>query len=601
MTDNRIKIFKNDDKSKIIELPKSDLEDDECPTLAPIGITYKEFERSEKLKIQSEKSRIVAMKLKQENLQLEYEKRVKEYYEMDNLKKSHPANYLSIGTTIPVVIEVPKDSNGNDCLLSNWTSDDEKQEKSTEIKFPRINVTQCVITTMKDDPITSNERMECETEYFESNQIESSYIESPVEESSPNVTLSKAAQISRVKPKFFNSINSRHVLLLLRNILYFHGNLRVTLIAGKAKVFGYELQPNKTVTVYSPKSHSLIFLLPKPSPSVKLDACLDALKNEFYQQDINFVQNEFDASTDAIILLERDRSNKGVNMIERYMRETMFPNINAFNSDSPHYSSEFVLHCKFSYRPKNGLTLNDQWSALNLKCDSKLVTIGGKGVGKSTFVRYAINSDFTKFQKFLFIDLDIGQPELFVPQTLSVTVLTEPILGPGYLKNIKPAKAVLFGDINILPDPIKYLRCVMEISKYCTSYDEYRNIPWIINTMGYSRGFGNELMACILKIFQPTDLVQIQSHSTLDNFDRIIDADFANQFKFIVFEEEMQNIRKHCNYKTHIFNAIYNDVNGNKKQLDLTAKDLRYTMILSNLGQCLKCNSEWLTSVKPFE
>lgn len=629
--DLRIKIFKNGNKSQIIEIPKSDTEDDECPTLVPIGMKKKELEKIDELKVEIDKIKIEAMRIQAKCQKMEYVERVKDYYNMDDKQKtkinSNPKIQSELHLDVsndsneiykPIVITVPKELAKTISFLPDLENNDDivMNDISSTLPFPEVKPEQCIIGTMigASDAEMSSIESESDTDQVQEKDLQIELNSSVVENGdqleneiseealSPNVPLSKAAQIIKGKPKFFNSLNSRHVLLLLRNIIYFHGSLHVTLIAGNATVFGYELQPNKTVTVHSLKSHSLIYIIPNPTKKTKHDlSCLNNLKNDFYQQDLIFLNEEFDGSSDAIIMLERDRNNKGVNMIERYMRETIFPNVNAFNNDSPHYSSEFVLHCKFSYRPKYGLILNNEWSSVNLTSNSKLVTVGGKGVGKSTFVRYTINSNFTTFQKFLFIDLDIGQPELFVPQTLSVTVLCEPVLGPGYLRNIKPVKSVLFGDINVLPDPIKYLRCVIEIAKFCTSNAEYRNIPWIINTMGYSRGFGNELMACILKIFQPTDLVQIQSQSHLDNFDRIIDAHFVNAFKFNVFEKEMQIIDQNCNFKTHIFNAICNDDNGKRKQIEFTAKDLRYTNILANLGNCLKCNSDWLTSVKPFE
>lgn len=415
-----------------------------------------------------------------------------------------------------------------------------------------------------------------------------------------NKTLSKE-EMNKTKPKFYNSTNSRHVLLLLRNIIYFHGNLHVKLVAGNAHVFGYQLQKGRTVTVHSTRGHSLIYFIPSPAASGRIEmtnlSVLHEFKADFLSQDIDNLIEEFDGSSDAILLLERDSSDKGVNMIDRYMRETMFPNTNAFNNQSPFYSSEFILHCEFSFKPRTGLILSDRWRSVQPRCNTKLVSIGGKGVGKSTFMRYTINSNFEKFRKFVFIDLDIGQPELFVPQTISATLVTGPILGPGYLKNIPPTKAILFGGINVLPNPIKYLHCVLALHQFCTSHDEFEGVPWIINTMGYNRGVGIELMACILRIFQPTDVVQIQSEVPGDNFETVMSDEVVNSFKFHIFNEEMREVHGDCRFKTHVFKAV----RGRQKQVDLMPKDIRYAMILSKLGNCLKNNSDWLTDVKPFE
>lgn len=606
-----------------------------------MNITKAHFVKSEALKEKAKQERAEEEKQKEESKRLEHERRVREYYDMDNIKtKSTKSSTSQIVALKPTILNCHKNDAIVNAAMELDFTDDENVESESSLENLNVDGAECIITSVDTITINNSEanggenivnadpseqsitdESDAEIENLDESRDQNTSAENSIElektlnetlenvepteedgESTLNTSLSKAAQIRKGKPIFFNSVNSRHVLLLLRNILYFYGNLHVKLIAGNAQVFGYELQKDKIETVHSTRGHSLIYLVPTPKPtseSKDINAALDKLKPDFFIQDIEQLAEEFDSTTDAIILLERDKSNKRVNMIERYMRETMFPNINAFNNDSPHYSSEFILHCKFSYRPKKGLAINEEWSSLRLQKHTKLVTIGGKGVGKSTFVRYTINSNFKTFNKFLFIDLDIGQPELFVPQTISATVLTQPILGPGYLRNVAPAKAILFGDINVLPDPVKYLQCVLDLHKFCAANEEYRNMPWIINTMGYSRGFGMEIMAGILKVFQPTDVVQIQSQSHTENFDRIIVADEVNNFKFHVFKDEMQNIARKCIFKTHVFYAY--QPNGHQKQVDMTSKDLRYAMIFAQLGNCLKHESDWLTSVRPIE
>lgn len=619
ITDERIKLFENDTESRIIEVPKSDSDDDSCVDLIPISVNKSKFLRVEREKI------IIKEKERQEKLLIEeqkrvaYEKSVEDYYNMDNVNKSAMSEENRPLNDSVTVVECSKKFNHSSL---EWLEDSDNasiadsdsifpkvspikkvevvsipnpnKTKSKSVKQPHLTKLQPKSQSKQNDGIEIDQSFTTSESSNESDELQSDREENVHEDEGMSSEAKKDTE-----PKFFNSVNSRHVLLLLRKTLHFHGSLHVKLIAGNATAFGYELQPNKTVTVHSPRGHGLICLNPTTNTAVTHPNLkdLDQLKGHFYLQDLNILKEEFESGNDAILLLERDQTNKGVNMIERYMRETMFPNINAFNNESPFYSSEFVLRCKFMNEPANGLVLNDEWLTLGLKDSTKLIVIGGKGVGKSTFVRYLTNSNFDKFKKFLFIDLDIGQPELFVPQTLSVSVVTEPILGPGYLRNVKPVKAVLFGDINVLPDPIKYWRCVVEIHKFCSSNEEFANIPWVINTMGYSRGFGSELIACILRIFKPTDLVQIQSRSAMVNFDQIMNTDVVNSFKFNVFKNEMKQISGTCKYATHIFNAI----RGHRKQVDMNSKDIRYTMILAKLGNCLKSNSDWLTSVKPFE
>lgn len=599
-------------------MPKSDSDDNSCVELVPIDVSRKKLMRIHQEKLIAKQHQLNEEKEREERKRLAYEKSVADYYNMNNLNKtsSHVPNDQ---LTKPVTII--KCSKNMSQLTLDWLDDSDDTEQSSmedyDTTFSKSKVSNAIVTSIpvsnKSQPVTVESHAPSESknatemnsiaaeEISETETSDTAEITDPVEE---DASMQITPPSKSMEPQFFNSLHSRHVLLLLRHKLHFHGSLHVKLIAGKANTVGYELQTNQTVTLHSPRSHSLIALIPYPSSASnkKYLQLLDGLKEEFYLQDIEYLKKEFNCTTDAILLLERDQTNKGVNMIDRYMRETVFPNINAFNNESPFYSSEFVLHCKFLHEPDNGLMFNEQWNTINLEANTKLVTIGGKGVGKSTFIRYLINSNFHKFQKFLFIDLDIGQPELFVPQTLSATLITQPMLGPGYLQNVKPSKAVLFGDINVLPDPIKYFRCVLDIFEFCSRQSEWSAIPLIVNTMGYSRGFGSELIACILKLMQPSDLVQIQSRLRSDNFDQIMDADTVNRFKFNVFADEMKNIDRmgRSNYKMHVFEA-WRGGNKPKHTAGITAKDLRYTMILAKLGNCLKSNSDWLTSVKPFE
>lgn len=625
ITDKRIKLFENDTESRILEIPKTDSDNDSCVELVSINVKRSKLLRQEKENMIIKENKRKEEKLLEENKRLAYEKSVQDYYDMDNFKKTDSTERKKKESVEDVSVAVIKCQKTTSQSSLDWLEIDEDSKSSEEdndLIYPKMSTGNVTVIPINDPTKKESKCIQSPKSHIKIGENMDQFVANSVngEQDSENFTGSEyetegergeensiSTPTEDMEPesndfvKFVNSLNSRHVLLLLRGTLHFHGSLHIKLIAGKAIAFGHDLQPNKTFTVHSPRGHGLICLISRPSESLEQYSlkAIDNLKDVFHSQDIESMKDAFNRATDAILLLERDRTNRGVNMIERYMRETVFPNINAFNNESPYYSSEFVLRCKFLHSPENGLVLNDEWLTLNLKTHSKLVAIGGKGVGKSTFVRYLINTNLAKFKKFLFIDLDIGQPELFLPQTLSVTVITEPILGPGYLQNVQPAKAVWFGDINVLPDPVKYWRCVQNIYNFCSSSADYSNIPWVINTMGYSRGFGTELIACILKIFKPTNLVQIQSRIAADNFDQIMKADVVNNFKYNVLQNEMAQIDGDCRHKTHIFNAARDKIHH--KQVDMTAKDIRYTMILAKLGNCLKSNSDWLTSVKPFE
>lgn len=74
--------------------------------------------------------------------------------------------------------------------------------------------------------------------------------------------------------------------------------------------------------------------------------------------------------------------------------------------------------------------------------ESRTVVCGGKGLGKSTFLRYYVNKLLAN-GPVLVIDLDPGQAEFTVAGHVSATVVTKPLLGPSYTHLSTPDLYVL--------------------------------------------------------------------------------------------------------------------------------------------------------------
>lgn len=63
---------------------------------------------------------------------------------------------------------------------------------------------------------------------------------------------------------------------------------------------------------------------------------------------------------------------------------------------------------------------------------ARTVVCGGKGVGKSTFVRFLVNRSLPVFGEVLCLDFDPGQPEFTIPGCVSAVVVKHPLLGPSF-------------------------------------------------------------------------------------------------------------------------------------------------------------------------
>lgn len=418
--------------------------------------------------------------------------------------------------------------------------------------------------------------------------------------------LNPDSNLDKFETKFYNAIDSCHVLVLLRDPFFIYGTIKLQLISGNIEIFGYQPDLNEILDIFSPRGYGFLDIKPIKNNNFFEKTALaniifqDNYENIFLKYDLNDIIENYNSKTDALVLLTRNDCNKKIEMLRKYMKENLLPNMNSITLDRPFYASEFILHSLIRIQSQNSIRIDPKWQTIKINYNTKLMIIGGKSVGKSTLTRYLINKNLKIFQKILLIDLDIGQPELFIPQTLSVYVLDRPLLGPGYYLGLEPKKALIFGDINAILSPIDYLNSIQILLKFCQETEEFQNIPWFINTMGYVKGFGNELIAAIIKYLQPTDIIQLQSTKSANNFDYLMYPNIVQRIPMNVYAENDLKINN-LELKHHLilFDSIMNGRHISKSsEWDMKSKDMRYAMIVTRLGAALN-KFDWLTDVKP--
>ncbi|XP_015261743.1 PREDICTED: polynucleotide 5'-hydroxyl-kinase NOL9 [Gekko japonicus] len=135
-----------------------------------------------------------------------------------------------------------------------------------------------------------------------------------------------------------------------------------------------------------------------------------------------------------------------------------------------------------------------------------ILVCGPKSVGKSTFNRYLINLCLPCIE---FLEGDLGQTEFTPPGCISLINVTEPFLGPPFTHLRTPHKMVYFGETSCEQDTERYL----DTLKYVFSAYE-RDVPLVINTMGWVKGAGLLLLIDIIRLLSPSHIVQISA----DNF-----------------------------------------------------------------------------------
>ncbi|XP_055629220.1 polynucleotide 5'-hydroxyl-kinase NOL9 [Toxorhynchites rutilus septentrionalis] len=409
--------------------------------------------------------------------------------------------------------------------------------------------------------------------------------------------------------KFYDAIDKRMSLLVLKGPLHFSGHLTIQPMIGSVEVMGYRLRRGECKNVYAVRGYHCLNLNPHPEEetfsSDIMEGILTRLEKHFQNIDLKELEDTFDPANSVLILLQAGCNNNRIFVAEKYLpQETLFPKLEDLRR-SPVFPTECLLNAEFFTEHVDKRTslyqCDPAWDNIEVKRNSKVVVMGGKGAGKSTLCQYLINKNVGKFKKVVLIDLDIGQPLQYIPETISVTIINKPLLGVATFEPTAPMKAWLFGSLDVVSSPIFYIQNVRQLILYCQqNKNELANIPWIVNTMGYVTGFGEEMMSAVLQMLNPTDVVQLVAtnrQSAIPNFQNELSSSFVNQYNFNILRSEVQEFsQRKVSFRHHQLNVCYP-----RKGFTLDAPKRRNLMLLAHLANILDdCSAEWFNEVRPF-
>ncbi|KAJ9593870.1 hypothetical protein L9F63_027486, partial [Diploptera punctata] len=230
---------------------------------------------------------------------------------------------------------------------------------------------------------------------------------------------------------------------------------------------------------------------------------------------------------------------------------------------------------------------------------SRTVICGGKGVGKSTFLRYLVNQLLSTFREVLCLDFDPGQTEFTVPGTVSAVLVKKPLLGPNFTHITSTECMVNIGEVSIAQCPLHYLDSVSYIIDFCNSKAELNKLPCIVNTMGFNQGIGVDLTVSLIRFVNPYHVVQINSKSEKYNFPSDLSTGYVWQYN-------SRFCRVPSSFLQYTHTIINSSVVGGKESPSsslwgLEPARLREAMVLSYLSQMLKSSKSTLTDVVPYK
>ncbi|KAG4303731.1 hypothetical protein PCK1_000249 [Pneumocystis canis] len=168
-------------------------------------------------------------------------------------------------------------------------------------------------------------------------------------------------------------------------------------------------------------------------------------------------------------------------------------------------------------------TINDIYLSSFGKETIRIVVCGQKSSGKSTFTKNLMNKFLTGryngnriIKKIHYIETDLSQPEFSPYGIISSHSIEEPVINPSFTHCTLPSllKAHFFGSTSPQDNPEHFLLCINDMIHNCR-----KNIPTIINTPGWTKGIGLELLNKIVNLSNCTHIIYIGSKANIEAFD----------------------------------------------------------------------------------
>lgn len=173
-----------------------------------------------------------------------------------------------------------------------------------------------------------------------------------------------------------------------------------------------------------------------------------------------------------------------------------------------------------------GTTIPDDWRfqlgllTNDLNDNSRILMVGGKNSGKSTFLRLLLNNLVTTTDKEIYIlDLDPGQSEYSIPGCISLTKHDTPIFGTHFpFRNGSRDDHVEFiGSSTPQWLPQSYLTKMKHLISMIPP-----NKPVLINTPGWIQGFGVEIFKGLSSVMHITELLYFTNSTRRDRDVQVI-------------------------------------------------------------------------------
>uniref|UniRef100_A0A8C5S331 Polynucleotide 5'-hydroxyl-kinase NOL9 n=1 Tax=Laticauda laticaudata TaxID=8630 RepID=A0A8C5S331_LATLA len=290
--------------------------------------------------------------------------------------------------------------------------------------------------------------------------------------------------------------------------LTFAGKCRLTCLYGSVRVLGFTISPDQPpYDLYSPHSYCALTVeatngirdLEKSEKEMKVEARALLRAHSVPQEARSRLLKSFGPDCSLLLLEQLDTPEAKFILshpeFAQIFRAKVSFTVDSLCSEFPSRAEFLNLHSKVSSHPGSLLAflVEDEGCPVILVC-------GPKSIGKSTFNRYLMNLLLNRLPCLEYLECDLGQPEFNPPGCISLVNVREPLLGPPFAHQRPPRKMAFYGDISCEHDTERYLDTL-----------KYRDVPLLINTMGWVKGAGLLLLIDVIRLLSPTHVVQLSA------------------------------------------------------------------------------------------
>ncbi|KAF7663519.1 hypothetical protein LDENG_00208620 [Lucifuga dentata] len=310
------------------------------------------------------------------------------------------------------------------------------------------------------------------------------------------------------------------VLVMQKNqTLCFRGKCFLTCLYGRVELMGFTIEEGQqSYPVFSPASHCPVTIRAMDGSDMTRDC----------RTVVTAVLHKYLPPASRKKLLRRITPNSSVILLEP-METPLTRFLSSFTALSELFSPPMSeLMSAVLDTPLNGLgmiplvstieglamsksyreALNTVVSACRGDMDGCAVILvcGTKNVGKSTFIRILINTLLNHTASVDYLEGDLGQTEFTPAGCLSLLTVKEPLLGPPFTHQRTPDHMIYYGQSSCESDLDRYLESLKSLWH---RRSQSRETAIIINTMGWVKGFGFQVLVDMIRFFPVSHVVQL--------------------------------------------------------------------------------------------